>query len=282
MPCYNPITAYRTNYVNPITEKRQITFNRKNGFSDMELALPCGKCEGCLKKRVDMWALRCMHEAGQHEKNCFITLTYSDENLPVNNSLDHRDFQLFMKRLRKYFSGIKIRYFMCGEYGGLTFRPHYHALLFGVDFNDKIQVSTTGTVISYNSATLTHLWGLGLTDLGAVHYGTAKYCAKYSLKALEDESIDYELLNIKPEYQKMSNGIGAVHAAAFADEIGLHDNLIVNGFKNPVPRYYENYISDSKLQTIKDNRVKNMKGRTFSELDVIRKIKGKEAKLWKK
>ncbi|AXL15530.1 replication initiator protein [Microviridae sp.] len=282
MPCYFPVTAYRTNYVNPITEKRQITFNRKNGFEDMELALPCGKCEACLKKRVDMWALRCMHEANQHINNCFITLTYDDDHLPSDNSLCHRDFQLFMKRLRKHFKGVSIRYFMCGEYGGLTFRPHYHALLFGVDFNDKKQVTQSGTVISFNSSTLTNLWGLGLTDLGNVHYGTAKYCAKYSLKALQDESINYDLLGIVPEYQRMSNGIGSVHANRYSSEIGLHDNLIVNGFKNPVPRYYENFISPSVLQDMKDDRVKNMRSVSLFQLEQLRKIKGKEAKLWKK
>ncbi|AXL15379.1 replication initiator protein [Microviridae sp.] len=282
MPCYNPITAYRSNYVNPVTEKRQITFNRKNGFEDMQLSLPCGKCEGCLKKRVDMWALRCMHEAAQHEENCFITLTYSDEFLPPNNSLLHRDFQLFMKRLRRHFQGKKIRYFMCGEYGSLNFRPHYHALLFGVDFSDKIQVSTTGDVINYSSSLLSSLWSLGHVDLGMVHYGTAKYCAKYSLKALEDEGIDYNLLGIKPEYQKMSTGIGAAHATKFSNEIGVHDNLIVNGFKNPVPRYYENFISPSVLQDMKDDRVKKMRGHTLQELNVKRIIKGNEYKLWKK
>ncbi|AXL15526.1 replication initiator protein [Microviridae sp.] len=282
MPCYNPITAYRSNYVNPITEKRQITFNRKNGFSDMELSLPCGKCEGCLKKRVDMWALRCMHEAAQHEENCFITLTYSDEFLPKDGSLNHRDFQLFMKRLRKHFSGRKIRYFMCGEYGSTSFRAHYHALLFGIDFDDKRQVTTSGSVISYHSDKLLSLWGLGHIDLGSVHYGTAKYCAKYSLKALEGLGIDYDLLGVKPEYQKMSTGIGAAHASKFSNEIGVHDNLIVNGFKNPVPRYYENYISDSKLQTIKDNRVKKMRGSTLEELNIKRIINGKQTTLWKK
>ncbi|AXL15538.1 replication initiator protein [Microviridae sp.] len=282
MPCYRPIVAWRTNYVNPDTEKRQITFNRKNGFEDMELALPCGKCEACLKKRVDMWALRCMHEAQQHDENCFITLTYSDDNLPKNNSLLHRDFQLFMKRLRKHFKGKSIRYFMCGEYGGLTFRPHYHALLFGVDFNDKKQCAQSGSVISYSSSTLDRLWRVGLTDLGNVHYGTAKYCAKYSLKALQDESVDYELLGIVPEYQRMSNGIGSIHADKYSSEIGLHDNLIVNGFKNPVPRYYENFIGPSTLQDMKDNRVKKMRSLTREQLHIIETIKGKEAKLWKK
>lgn len=35
-----------------------------------------------------------------HRFNSFVTLTYNAAHLPTNNSLRHRDFQLFMKRLR--------------------------------------------------------------------------------------------------------------------------------------------------------------------------------------
>lgn len=279
MPCYNPITAWRTNYVNPVTEKRTVTFNRKNGFEDMELSLPCGKCEGCLKKRLDMWALRCMHEARDHENNCFITLTYDDENVPL--SLDHSHFQKFMKRLRKHFKGVKIRYFMCGEYGGQSLRPHFHALLFGIDFNDKKEHSITGNITNFVSPTLERLWPFGFHLIGTLNYGTARYVAKYSLKAVGQSGFSYDELGIKPEYLKMSTGIGRNHAIKYSDEIGNHDNLIINGFKNPVPRYYENYISNNVLQTMKDNRVKKMKGHTLQELEVKRIIAGKEAKLWK-
>lgn len=43
------------------------------------------------------------------------------------------DVQKFMKRLRKNLSKYdseKIRYFVCGEYGPVHFRPHFHLLLF--------------------------------------------------------------------------------------------------------------------------------------------------------
>ena len=73
--------------------------------------------------------MRCNHEASLYSVNSFVTLTYDDEHLPGDQCLDHRDFQLFMKRLRKRFPS---RFFMCGEYGGLNGRPHYHSILFGV------------------------------------------------------------------------------------------------------------------------------------------------------
>lgn len=47
--------------------------------------------------------------------------------------LRKRDLQLFFKRLRKLLSAYgdeKIRYFACGEYGPVHFRPHFHFLLF--------------------------------------------------------------------------------------------------------------------------------------------------------
>ena len=71
-----------------------------------------------------------------HAQSAFITLTYADEYLPSDGKLKYLDFQLFMKRLRKY-CGKEISFFMCGEYGEKTARPHYHACIFGYDFDDK-------------------------------------------------------------------------------------------------------------------------------------------------
>ena len=52
----------------------------------------------------------------------------------VLNVLQKSDFQLFIKRLRYYFDktdkGALLRYYICGEYGPQTFRPHGHLLLF--------------------------------------------------------------------------------------------------------------------------------------------------------
>lgn len=117
-----------------------------------------------------------------HENNCFITLTYSDEHLPSDGKLRYLDFQLFMKRLRKQF-GPDIGFFMCGEYGDQTKRPHYHACLFGIDFEDKtfVRENEHGDKI-WNSQSLTDLWSLGHTELGSVTQKSAGYVARYVLK----------------------------------------------------------------------------------------------------
>ena len=115
MPCYSPIKGYRSKVLSP-NGKRTIVFKPNLGFVDLPVLVPCGQCCGCRLERSRQWAIRCTHEASLHENNCFITLTFNDDNLPSDKSLDVRHFQLFMKRLRKQF-GSNIRYYHCGEYG---------------------------------------------------------------------------------------------------------------------------------------------------------------------
>ena len=151
MACYHPMQGYRSAEVTK-NGKRKIVFSPQKGYIDLPVKVACGQCIGCRLERSRQWAIRCVNEASLYRGNCFITLTYSDEYLPQNKSLDKRDFQLFMKRLRKEFSSERIRYFHCGEYGcsckvcGLSAklcrrvgcgsfveglgRPHYHALFF--------------------------------------------------------------------------------------------------------------------------------------------------------
>lgn len=76
-----------------------------------------------------------MHESQSHDFSCFVTLTYDDEHMPYGGDLHYRHFQLFLKKLRKRL-GRPVRYFMCGEYGDRLGRPHYHAILIGVEVAD--------------------------------------------------------------------------------------------------------------------------------------------------
>lgn len=249
----------------------------------MPLYLPCGKCLGCQSKKTNEWALRCTHEAAQYDKNCFITLTYSDEYLPANGGLDHSDFQKFMKRLRKHFTGTKIRYFMCGEYGSLKERPHFHAIIFGIDFEDMelLHTNQKGNILNYTSKTLSKLWPFGFHTIGPVHYGTVKYVAKYSMKRLEENGID--LNGRRPEYRRMSQGIGSEYAKTYRRDIEIHDNIMINGHKNPVPKYYEKFLCPVKLQLMKDNRIKLMAKRPrmfLSDYHILEVMSKKKAKLY--
>ena len=166
MPCFAPLPAQYADkmtkngkfkvIVYPRTEEN-LGLDSYTGELKYPLRMPCGRCSHCRLKRSREWAIRCMHEASLYvptvdnpsgRGNCFITLTYNNAHLPEHDSLCKRDFQLFMKRLRKRF-GSGIRYYMCGEYGGKYGRPLYHALLFNCFFPDRKKHSTgdSGSVI---------------------------------------------------------------------------------------------------------------------------------------
>ena len=168
MPCYHPITAYRALVPNPETGKYRLLFGISRRHKLEEVKIPCGQCIGCRLERSRVWAMRCVHESQLHEDNSFVTLTY-DSSRPCSLGRDYTlvpdDFVKFMKRLRKEFSGEKIRFFHCGEYGSLNMRPHHHAILFGLRFPDcKLWSRNHGQSI-YRSAILERLWPYGFNIL---------------------------------------------------------------------------------------------------------------------
>lgn len=101
--------------------------------------IPCGHCEDCKRRKRNEWFFRLKQEAKDYPLNLFVTLTYDDENVPLdtfgNMAVDKRDIQLFFKRLRKKLSPHKIRYYGISEYGPTTFRPHYHVIIFNWPVN---------------------------------------------------------------------------------------------------------------------------------------------------
>lgn len=105
MPCYSPLKGYRDGATGGLCFDRKLD-SKGNSSAPEEMEVPCGQCLGCRLDRARMWTSRIIHEASLHEYdhgNSFVTLTYDDKNLPNNWSLDKRHFQLFMKRLRKFF-----------------------------------------------------------------------------------------------------------------------------------------------------------------------------------
>jgi len=92
--------------------------------------LPCGKCLNCRETRSAEWALRLEHESHYWTDTCFLTLTYDEENLLIDD-LDPVELKNFIKRLRKVIK-VPIKYYACGEYGELYGRPHYHLIVFGL------------------------------------------------------------------------------------------------------------------------------------------------------
>ena len=234
--------------------KRKLVFSRSDAFwpelSQNQLTVPCGQCVGCRLERSRQWAVRCVHEASLHEFNCFITLTYSNEFLPADGSLNLDHFQRFMKRLRKRF-GDGIRFFHCGEYGSLYGRPHYHALLFNFDFSDKVLWKEENGQKLYRSAILESLWPFGHCSVGSATFESAAYVARYIMKKVTGEAAAdhywskpdlFGVINpLKPEYTTMSRrpGIGKGWFEKFSDETYRDDNVVLRGKKMLPPKYYD-------------------------------------------
>lgn len=245
MSCYNPIRGFRTPNGVVFSELR-----RHDILGSIDIA--CGQCIGCRMRRASDWTLRVMHEASCWESNCFVTLTYGPNKLPPNASLDHRDFQLFLKRLRKKRAPDVVRFFMCGEYGDLNARPHYHACLFNVDFRGDRQLhskSASGFDV-FSSAELQALWPHGIAVVQDLVRETAGYTARYIMKkalgqnaktAYSSVDSDGVVVQRRPEYACMSlrPGVGATWFDRFAGDVFPVDHVVADGVKHPVPEYYK-------------------------------------------
>lgn len=164
-----------------------------------------------------------MLEAAVHTTASFITLTYSDENLPEGGSLVPRDLQLFLKRLRKA-TPYRVRFFGVGEYGDQTQRPHYHLALFGIDGRTGVSEHWVPLGRSHPQSRerpaciVDSAWSLGHVHIGTLTLDSAQYIAKYTTKKMTKED-DERLCGRHPEFARMSlrPGIGALSAAQIAD-----------------------------------------------------------------
>lgn len=223
-------------------------------------------CIGCRMQRAAEWTTRIMHERQMHESNCFITLTYETGKLPPNKSLEHRDYQLFMKRLRQHTArhhARDVRFFMCGEYGEQEQRPHYHACIFNHDFTDRTLGGKSGSgEYYYNSQTLEQLWGHGICSVQDLTQQTASYCARYIMKKALGENADTayqhvdletgEIIQRRPEYCAMSlkPGIGAEWLKRYSADAYPHGYTVDNGVKRETPRYYDKLTKRTQPETI--------------------------------
>jgi len=239
MGCLGPLTAYYSAELNP-SGKRSLVFDKKKSHSGIKVMVACQQCINCRIQRSTDNAVRCMHEALSNELNCFVTLTYDNENLPADGGLDHRHFQLFMKRLRDH-CDFKFKYFMCGEYGETYNRPHYHALLFGCDFQDRVFYKRTKAGDRLDtSPTLDRLWRLGFTTVGRVTFESARYCTGYIQKKVLGPAAADHYMGRRPEYCIWSNGIGARWFEKYGASNYDGDYVVINGTKFRIPKYYDN------------------------------------------
>lgn len=231
--------------------------------------VPCGQCIGCRLERARQWAVRCVHEAQMHDENCFITLTYNNDNLPEDKSVHKRHLQLFFKRLRRKI-GKELRYYACGEYGDRLGRPHYHACIFGVDFHDKTHLRGSnyrwhrnhfkkGHVHDlYRSTLLEDRWPYGYSTVGELTFESAGYVARYCTKKITGEKSKDHYGDKNPEFALMSSrpGIGYSWYQKYKTDVYPKDFFTINGVKNKPPRYYDDLLARDDPMLLEDIKFK--------------------------
>lgn len=241
MHCIRPIKA-------GYTSAGDITFSIKEAdISLVGFQLECRKCLPCRLNIAREKAVRCIHEASQHENNIFLTLTYDEDHLS-SPRLQYSDFQNFMKTLREeigYAEHNRISFMATGEYGDLNKRPHWHAIIFNYCPPDKEHKYTSdrGDQV-HTSQRLTSLWGNGAIEFGDVNLDSAGYVARYAAKKLihgKDQEHDYH-----PIHKTSSRrAIGRSWIEKYYQHTFSNGFIVLpNGQKSKIPRYYVDWAKE--------------------------------------
>ena len=258
MPCFNPRPAWRSDLPNN-NGKHEMRFQFRHDKS-FEL-LPCGTCEGCRASQKRDWAVRIAHESTSWQRNCFVTLTYDEANCPEKiNPVHPRNF---IKRLRHH-SDRPIRYYITGEYGEKTHRPHYHAIIFNEDFlGGAYEISEQ----LYGNKILDGIWKKGSTAISEFTFATAMYVAGYTAKKINDPDT-FSLQSRIPPLGK--NWVREHH-----DNIRRNKNVVINGQEFPVPKVYfqwlegaEQYdkVKEDIKHQVKQKPLKTLKNRRINHI----------------
>lgn len=201
-----------------------------------------------------------IHERQMHDCAWFVTLTYSDENLPRHpayGTLLPDDSRAFIKSLRKIYPPKTLSYFLVGEYGDHTHRPHYHAVLYGADFPDRTRVSNRPGPPVWESPTLAAHWPHGFSEFSSVTMASASYVAGYVQKKvlykdhpntlLRADPETGELHELKPEFARMSlnPAIGRRWIEKHWRDVYPRDYVVVDGVESKPPRYYDKWMADT-------------------------------------
>lgn len=223
------------------------------------MEVPCRRCMGCRIAKRNYMSMLARFEVYSYHQNgmgsSFITLTYDDDNLPYNGSLDINESKKFIKRLRQYlvrhhFPTVKknvfgelrdvpdFKYYICGEYGDKDGRPHYHAIIFGVPSNLMNEF-------------VRHTWKKGLFKVSPINNARIRYCMKYMDKQYNTNSAYWNKDDVINDYTQpfstWSHGIGTRFLLQHLDEIYSQGGIIQNGRLTRLSNYFnKKYGIDSQ------------------------------------
>lgn len=264
------------------------------------VAYSCGQCANCKKTKMMEWSIRGKHELIEQKEAVYITLTYNYKNLrrtakkPENKydqlgTLHQEDVQKFIKRLRRKFEGIKVRYFYVGEYGEKKWRPHYHMVIFGIH------------PLSITKEEYIELWGKGNVDVSeqSVTENAIQYIVGYVTKKIPNRlggKIKYEDNGRVAPYMRTSQGMGRQWADKNRENWTQTMSIPYKKMQVSIPRYYIKRIKKQEGRTIKYTIqngdkinpynykvITNPRGKyTLRILQGMAKIRSEDHKTWKK
>lgn len=260
MPCFHK----RTMFPSRSGEGRWCYDPSKAAHGAEGVEVPCNNCVGCKVRRTGSWVIRNLWELRDHDGlACFVTLTYANEHLPDSYSVDVRDLQLFLKRLRRRVpAGVLIRFFGVAEYGddeGHTKRPHFHILLYGWMPPDAVSIEPSKRGLpQWKSDFLSDVWGKGRVVLGEVSRQSISYVAGYIFdkrngdegKALYSNRVHPvtgEIVDVRPPFNVTSRrpGIGAGWFDRFAASDAKASFVMVDGRRMPMPGFVTRRLIDA-------------------------------------
>lgn len=304
---YNPNDREKSGKVYSLSRFSELS-GKKLKYEDLMynpevMLIPCGQCIGCRIRQREDWTTRIELEARDYPKEevWFITLTYNDDQVPGMilrtgeimrkvqytwkpgesrpesvQTLLYEDIQKFLKRLRKAYKG-KLRYFVAGEYGEQTARPHYHMILYGwqpTDLKNLYKIHHNGY---YTSKWMENIWGMGQILIAQAVPETYRYVAGYITKKMYEidgkkANAYYELGQSKPfACMSLKPGLGDHYYQEHKAEIWRQGYIqCTNGKRAQIPRYYEKQMeaeNPERLWRIKQNRQKNAMQQKRLELE---------------
>lgn len=212
--------------------------------------VPCGKCLNCLRNKQNEWVFRCMLEYYAHDyPSYFLTLTYKDDFIPENKSLDKKDVDRFLHAMRtalKRKGRDNFSYLCVGEYGRENNRPHYHLLIFGVPLGSVNDAYTL----------FLNFWKKGFVYVEFLTHKNVKYTTKYLLKLDTREhlvrpymtysvrpALGYRYLTKHPDYKSYIENL----------PVGLSGTIVVlpNGYKYKLPSTWKRkFLSESNKRKL--------------------------------
>lgn len=280
-----------------------VTIKTEDAFGiTVSQSVPCGKCIECLKDKQNSWKIRLTEESRDHLYVYFFTLTYNDDSAPYVYDeegskvlqLNKNHVQLWIKRLRmryerKFGRKIDFKYFVCGEYGPNTGRPHYHGIFFT---NDILPIYARQMFSDWEQMYGYTKWSeVGKKkrkkrgSVSAVGSYVAKYCAKPKQLLTEAELRIDGLIQagiIQPTFYIMSKGIGNGYiqrmkrwhvpniknprdrVSVVCDRSFYHEGK----FKYKLPRFFRDRLYRMKFPC--DARVWNQKKKCYENKIVYR------------